>query len=71
MLNKIKKGWKEFLVLILMVAIIIYAVVGFWLFSAILLSAMIGISTQSASAVIFIVFVLAELFAAWRSEAGE
>ena len=69
MLNKIKKRGKEFLVFCLMLSVIVYAIVGLWCFSSILLGAIFGLSTSSASAVMFIVFVMAELFSVWREEA--
>lgn len=69
MLNKVKKRGKEFLVFCLMLSVIIYAIVGLWCFSSILLAAIFGLSTSSASAVMFIVFVMAELFSVWREEA--
>ena len=69
MLNKIKKHGKDFIVFCLMLSVIVYAIVGFWCFSSILLGAVFGLSTSSASAVMFIVFVMAELFSVWREEA--
>lgn len=69
MLNKVTKCGKAFLVFLLMLSVIVYAFVGFWCFSSILLGAIFGLSTSSASAVMFIVFVMAELFSIWREEA--
>ena len=69
MLRAIKKHGKEFLVFCLMLSVIVYAIVGLWCFSSILLGAIFGLSTSSASAVMFIVFVMAELFSVWREEA--
>lgn len=69
MLNKIKKHGKEFIVFCLMLSVFVYAIVGFWCFSSILLAAIFGLSMSSASAVIFITFIMAELFSLWRAEA--
>lgn len=69
MLDKLKTNYKGFWVTCLMIAIVIYAIVGLWCWSAAMIAGVFKISIGSGMAVLFIMFVLWELFAAWIAEA--